>query len=295
MASGAYPFRIGSLTCVALYDGTFNYPVPSMFVQVPADECAAALRQRGLPETQISTPYICLYVQAGPRRILVDTGMGGLWTHAPGVFPGLDHSTTHTGELVGSLRSIGVDPADIDTVVITHAHPDHVNGNLDAAGHLVFANARYFIGRQESEFWFSEAASTRALPMFVQIARGQLAPVRDRLTLMDDGYEIAPGIVALATPGHTPGHMAIALASEGQQLLCASDLVLHPLQLEHPDWKSMFDMDPDQAAATRTRLLDRAAAEKELILAFHFAPFPGLGHVTKVEGAWRWEPIAAQA
>jgi glyoxylase-like metal-dependent hydrolase (beta-lactamase superfamily II) len=161
MALAAYPFRIGSLACAAVSDGVFNYPLASMFAGVPEAECAAALRQRGLPDTQIPSPYICLYIQAGPRRILVDTGMGGLWTHAPGVFPGLDHSTTHTGELVDSLRSIGVDPAEIDTVVITHAHPDHVNG--------------------------------------------------------------------------------------------------------------------------------------ELVLAFHFAPFPGLGHVTKVEGAWRWEPIAAQA
>ncbi len=294
MASGAYQFRIGSFACAALSDGAFNYPLASFFAQVPEGEITAVLRQHHLPETQITTPYTCLYVQAGPRRILIDNGAGDLWTHAQAIFPGLDHSTTRTGLLMGSLRSIGVQPSDIDTVVITHAHPDHVNGTVDAAGNLVFPNAQYLIGREEWKFWFSEAAPSRALPVMVEVARHQLAPVRDRVTTMDDGHEIAPGLAALATPGHTPGHMAITLASEGEQLFCVADLALHPLHLEHPAWRPIYDMEPERAAASRARVLDRAAVSHALVMAFHFQPFPGLGHVRQAADGWQWQPIDTQ-
>jgi glyoxylase-like metal-dependent hydrolase (beta-lactamase superfamily II) len=196
-----------------------------------------------------------------------------------------------TGKLLGNLQALGLQPSDIDTVVITHAHPDHVGGTLDEAGGLVFPDAHYFIAKAEWDFWSSDAAATRAPASMVNIARHNLAPLHDRLTMIADGGEIVPGIQAIATPGHTPGHIALSIASDGQQLLHISDVVLYPLHLEYPEWVPVFDIAPEQAANSKQRIFDRAAAEQALVFGHHFPPFPNLGYVHKLETGWQWQPL----
>lgn len=120
----------------------------------------------------------------------------------------------------------------------------------------------------------------------VNIARRNLEPLRDRLTLIDDAAEVVPGIRTIATPGHTPGHIALSVASEGEQLLHVSDAVLYPLHLEYPGWVPVFDVSPEQAAASKRRIFDRAAEEEALVFAHHFPPFPNLGHILKKEESW---------
>lgn len=118
-------------------------------------------------------------------------------------------------------------------------------------------------------------------------------PDQVRMDLIDREGEIVPGVSAVEAKGHTPGHMAVALASRNEQLLYISDTVLHPLHLEYPNWHTDFyDVDIAQAAASKKRLFDRAAAEEALVLAFHFYPFPSLGHVTSEDEGWRWQPLA---
>ena len=124
----------------------------------------------------------------------------------------------------------------------------------------------------------------------IKYARENLPPVQGQLDLVDDGAEIVPGIKAIATPGHTPGHMMPSINSEGEQLFCVSDAVLHPIHLQHPEWFAVVDTLPEQVAPTRRRLLEKAASEKAMVLAFHF-PFPGLGHVVPKDHAWRWRPL----
>ena len=291
MNSETFRFKVGRFDCVAISDGAFNYPLESMFANVPKDQVVEVLRQHNLPTDRITTPYTCLLVNTGQHHVLIDTGAGNLGLHAATLFPSVDHTTTVTGKLLGNLQALGLQPSDIDTVVITHAHPDHVGGTLDEAGELVFPDAHYFIAKAEWDFWFSDAAATRAPASMVNIARHNLAPLHDRLTMIADGGEIVPGIQAIATPGHTPGHIALSIASDGQQLLHISDVVLYPLHLEYPEWVPVFDIAPEQAASSKQRIFDRAAAEQALVFGHHFPPFPNLGYVHKLETGWQWQPL----
>jgi len=210
----------------------------------------------------------------------VDTGAGSL---AP-----------TTGRLLQNLQAEGITPEDIETVILTHGHPDHIGGNIDAEGKPAFPNARYVMWKNEWDFWTSEQAEQRleehVREVLLKFARENLPPIQGQVDLFDRETEIVPGIRAVTAPGHTPGHMALEVSSESEQLLCISDAALHPIHLEQPEWHATVDFDPEQVVATRRRLLDRAAARKALVLAFHF-PFPGLGRVVQKGEGWQWQPI----
>jgi len=289
MNAEIYRFKVGNFECIAISDGTLTYappmfppPATFLFVNAPKERLEPVLRQHNLPPekwVEWVSPYICLVVNTGEHRVLVDTGADGL---APS-----------TGRLLNNLHAAGIAPEDIDMVILTHGHPDHIGGNTDAEGRLVFPNARYVMWKDEWDFWNSEEAEKKLdehiKEVLVGVARKNLPPLQDKLDLVDRETEIVPGISAVAAPGHTPGHMALAISSGGEQLLCIADVVLHPIHLEHPEWCAAVDLLPEQVVATRRRLLNMAA-EKALVLAFHF-PFPGLGHVIPKGEVWQWQPI----
>jgi len=270
-------FRLGDLKCVALSDGSVSSLLGNVFANVPAAQIEEALAQRGLSVDVVTTLCPILYVEAGTHRLLVDLGAGTLW---PGA-----------GKLVQNLRAVGIGSTDIDRVILTHAHPGHVGGALDSSGDPIYANARYYLSKDEWEFWTSEVAFARATERHVTIARKSLEPIRDRMHLVEGEQEIMPGIRLIPAPGHTPGHMVVSFASGDESLLHIADTVFHPLHLEHLDWTSIYDVAPSQAAASKRHVLDRAARSKALVMGHHLLPFPGLGYVARARIGWQWRPI----
>jgi glyoxylase-like metal-dependent hydrolase (beta-lactamase superfamily II) len=198
------------------------------------------------------------------------------------------------------LRAHGVDPGDIDVVVLSHAHADHVGGNLDARGRPAFPRARYVIGRDEWTYWMS-SPTLAELPLDEALRRSlaasahrNLVGVRARLDLASYGDEIVPGITAVDAAGHSPGQMALDIRSAGERLLFVADAVIHPISLEYPETRAVGDHLPESMVATRARLLREAAETPCLVSVSHF-PFPGLGHVVANGERWAWEPMAGPA
>jgi glyoxylase-like metal-dependent hydrolase (beta-lactamase superfamily II) len=276
-------FQIGDIQCIVVNDGTFSYPASWFFSNVPEERLEGELRLHGLQPDQVLSPYACLLIKAGNHKVLVDTGAANL---AP-----------TTGELLPRLQTEGLSPADIDTVVLTHGHPDHIGGTVDGEGKPAFPNARYVMWKDEWNFWTAEKIDLAGMnvpgeikALLLDSARRALPPIKPQIDLLERETEIVPGVHAVSAPGHTPGHMALIISSGRSQLLVLADAVLHPMHLEHPDWQTVFDLAQDRAGETRRQLLDRAASDQAKVMAYHF-PFPGLGQVVvRGERAWRWEP-----
>ena len=278
----SYKFKIGDFDCIVLSDGAFSYPDHSFFVNAPKESLEQVFREHNIPPGEITVPWICLFINTGQQWVLVDTGAGA-------------GSVPTAGRLLQNLQNEGIEPVDVDMVIITHGHPDHIGGNTDSEGRLVFPNARYVMLKEEWEFWTSEPDLTQ-LKVSEEIkqtmrsfAAKNLPPLQARLRLVDNETQILPGIWAIAAPGHTPGHMALAISSDNDRLLYLSDTVLHPIHLEQPDWYPAFDLMPEQAMITRRQLLNRIAARKVPMIASHF-PFPGMGHIVRKGEGWQWQP-----
>jgi glyoxylase-like metal-dependent hydrolase (beta-lactamase superfamily II) len=276
--SNFYSFRVGEFQCAAVSDGWNDYEPAGFFTGAAHDEMLVELERAGMTSEVLTTPYTFLTVNTGEHQVLVDTGAGSL--------------AATTGQLPASLRDAGVREDDIDVVIITHAHPDHIGGLLDGDGRPRYPNARYFIARLEWEFWFSDDAYAKAPRWFVELARTMVRPFEREISLIEHGSNIVPGVTLLDARGHTPGHSMVAFTSGSSTLVFGSDAVVLPIHLEHPDWTAArYDVDPVAADETKRRVADLMAAEGWLVLFQHFPPFPSLGRIVKSEGAWRWMPV----
>ena len=291
MPAGSHRFQVGTLCCTVLSDGYAAYPTSWFFPDADRVDLARALHKRGLPQEQVLSPYTCLLVETGRHVVLADTGMGT--------------ASNTSGAVLARLEVAGIRRQDVDTVVFTHAHPDHIGGAIDLRDPRrpppMFPNARYVMFEAEWDFWTGARVDLRGLRVpgdvrarMESTAKRCLFALRHQVELIDREADIVPGVRAIPAPGHTPGHMALLLASDGQRMLNLGDAAVHPLHLEQPGWKNGFDLDPEQALGTRRALLQRAVAEDMRVMVFHF-PFPSVGRVSaRSEGGWEWAPGAGE-
>lgn len=270
-ATPTFRYRLGEIEVFPLYDGLRVFPLQDGFVtNAPLEAVQGAFDDAVRASDAIENPFTASLFRIGGRNILVDTGNGPQEGDSP------------VGRLGEGLAAIGLTPADIDTVVISHFHGDHISGLRTAEGAPMFPNAETLVPEAELAFWLDAGEESRA----PEARRGGFARAREIFGADDlgvrtfkGGDELAPGMVAVDAHGHSPGHSAFRVQSGGDGLLLISDAAHLPfLFVRNPDWSVRFDMDPEMARAARRRLLDEAAADRLLVAGYHWG-FPNVGHV----------------
>jgi glyoxylase-like metal-dependent hydrolase (beta-lactamase superfamily II) len=283
-APAIYRYKVGNYECTSINDGARTFPLPDGWVtNVSKEEAFAAAEAAYFPKGQITVPFNPQVINTGSQLVIIDTGYG------PGIAPSV-------GLLPANMAAAGIDPRSIDIVILSHLHPDHINGLKTAEGGLAFPNAEIKVPTLDWAFWMSDdnmskASTNQMMKAYFENTRKVLSPLASNVTHYEWGKEVAPGITALDTHGHTPGHTSFAVASGSSHILIQSDVTNIPeFFLRHPDWHAVYDIDPDQAQQTRHKFYDMAAAEKAVIVGFHFA-FPSVGHVEKDGAGYRLVPV----
>ena len=270
----AHVLKIGDIECAVLHEGESDLIAAHLAQRYPGVSQAQIDSALGRQKPAGSLNLPC--VKSGGTRILADLGFGE--AGRPGA-----------GGTEAALASLGLQPADIDIVYLTHFHGDHIAGMTDASGALSFPEASYLTRQAEWDEWMGRWSASDA-PQD-QANLDLFSSLRDKFSFVGAGDEIAAGVRVVDLAGHTLGHSGLLLESGGERLLHVVDILHQPFQFAHTDWHFSFDSAPEQAVETRVETLRRCAEEWLLTLFYHM-PFPGLGRVTREGGAFVWHPVA---
>ena len=286
--AGFHRLKLGDIEIVALSDGTRRGKLTTSPTRSASlEQFQEALAADSMPRDEIATPFQPLLVKSGGKTMLIDTGNGPRTLEAG------------TGRTAAHLTAAGVDPKQIDTIIISHFHGDHIGGLLTADGTPAFPNAEIKVPLNEWNYWLDDVNMNKAPDgSNLQNAHGNVrrvfnAIVGKNLTKYEWDKEIAPGITAIGTPGHTPGHTSFVIASGRDKLLVQADVTsgIALVFVRNPDWFGGGDMDGPMAVATRRKLYDMLAAERMLTTGYHL-PFPAIGHIEKNGTGYRFTPMA---
>ena len=278
-AARAQTFSTGAAEITVVSDGNLVLPMGFSFPGVLPEELAKLLAENGMPTDALRPDCNVTLARIGDRLVIFDVGAGANFMPT-------------AGKLADSLAAAGIDPADVTDVLFTHAHPDHLWGLTDDFDELVFPNAEYRIGGAEWDFWSAPDTIDKVSQdrqTFVVGAQNRFAAIEDRVIFIEGGQEVLPGIEAVATPGHTPGHLSFMVQGAEPVLIVGDAITNSVISFARPDWPSGSDQDTELGAKTRVSLLERLAADKGRAIGFHF-PHPGAGHVERKDGAYRYVP-----
>ncbi len=285
-APAFYRFKIGDIEATVVSDGelTLGAPSPQLFAGTSQEAINTLLADNLQPTDNVQVQENALLLNTGDKLVLFDVGTGSAKDFG-----------TKAGRLIANLKASGYDAKDVDAIVLTHAHPDHLGGLIVDGGVKQFPNAQVYISEADLAFWTDEAkASHPMIGGMIGAARAQLLPHRDRIVFVKDGAEVVPGVQAIATPGHTVGHTSYMVTSGGKTLFLAADVAHHHvLSVNNPKIEFAFDTNPKQGVATRIKAFDMLAAQKTPTLFYHF-PFPGIGHVAKRGDGYVFLPTSMQ-
>jgi glyoxylase-like metal-dependent hydrolase (beta-lactamase superfamily II) len=281
-APAFYRFKLGGFELTVVSDGPLQMgpPQANVFSDTSVEEMTRILNENHLPSASVALDQNTLVVNTGNQLALIDTGMGDF------KMMGND-----TGRLLANLKAAGINPADVDAVILTHAHADHCFGLVASDGSRAFPNAQIYMTQADYDFWTDEAkVSHPAIGPMVDGARKRLMPLRDRIIFIKDGQEVVPGIQALAAPGHTVGHTAFMISSQNQSICNVGDIALHHvISCETPRKAFAYDTDGKQGVASRLKAFAMLTALKIPLIAYHF-PWPGIGHLGAYGDGFRYFP-----
>jgi glyoxylase-like metal-dependent hydrolase (beta-lactamase superfamily II) len=275
--------KVGDIEVIAINDGITRRPLGEEFVRnAPLEQVKALLAAQNLPTEHVDIPYTPHLVVIGNTRLLIDTGFA-------------DNGPANTGKLRANMLAAGHRPEDIDHVVLSHFHGDHINGLIAKDGSLVFPKAKVHVPAAEYAFWMDDAkmAAVPALKGAFDNARRVMGKIpADRLVKFEAGAELAPGLSAMAAHGHTPGMSVFTVRSKGQSFMYVADVTNVPsLFARSPDWAVAFDMDAEMARQTRRRIFDMLAKEKMPMGGFHF-PAPAMGTLEAAGNGYQFQALA---
>ena len=265
-------YKVGDAEVTAIYDGIWEKAHDPAFISnASVDDVKAAMVKAGLPADFVSIPFTVAVVKTGGKTILCDSGTGG-------------QVQPTAGKLAANMKAAGIDPGKIDTILISHFHPDHIFGLMEKdTNKPVYPDAEIIVSDVEYKFWTDPAVIDKLPEARKGLARRIQAvfPTWKNIRQVTGEPEVAPGIRFVSAPGHTPGHRAFHLSSGSSQLMISNDTAYVPaLVVANPGWRGAYDQDGATAETSRRALLDRVIADKIQICGYHF-PFPGAGTIAK--------------
>jgi glyoxylase-like metal-dependent hydrolase (beta-lactamase superfamily II) len=286
-APSFYRYKVGDAQVNVISDGVNTFALPETFVlNAKKDDVNGALAKAFLPKDKVSIHFAPLVINTGGKLVVVDTGNG------PGAFAS---SKGNVGQLPTNMAAAGIDPKSIDMVVISHFHGDHINGLLTADNALAFPNAEVLVPAVEWKYFMDDGemgkqTTDRMKGVFAN-ARRVFDALKRKVTPYEHGKDVAPGLQAVATLGHTPGHTSYILSSGSDKIFIQSDVTNNPaIFVANPGWHLMFDQDPQMAEATRRKVYDMLVADKTRVQGFHY-PFPAIGYAEKDGTGYRLVPV----
>jgi glyoxylase-like metal-dependent hydrolase (beta-lactamase superfamily II) len=275
-----YRLKLGTIEITVVSDGTLAFPAETLWGD-RAEDARGLLTSAFEPSRPVRLQLNTILVNTGDRLVLIDAGGG------------IDGKFQKTaGALPANLAAAGYAPGDIDLILLTHGHSDHLWGISDRKNvSLLFPSAEFVASETEVKFWNSPELTANVSPVLKpEVTRANLKLANPRLRLIKAGAEVAPGVTTFDTAGHTPGHMSVHLSSGSEELLLTADVVVNStVSFQHPEWPFGFDQDVPLGTKARIAFLDRAATDKTLVGGYHF-PFPGFGHVVREGSGYRWLP-----